>query len=160
MKTVKRVVSFLKENDLTLVTAESCTAGQILALLGKVEGCGKCLEAGFVVYSSKAKKSLLGVKQETIDKYTLTSEEIAREMASGALKNSSANAVIATTGIIGDEPMDGIPPGTVCFAWGFKKKGKLQLVSETKRFDGTRSEVQIKAAKYALFAFPTLYEEC
>ncbi|MGQ3889749.1 CinA family protein [Legionella sp. CNM-1927-20] len=159
MKTVKEVVDFLKENDLTLVTAESCTAGQILALLGKIEGCGSCLEAGFVVYSSQAKKRLLGVKPTTIKKYTLTSEEVALEMAKGALKDSSANVVIATTGITGDEPMDGIAPGTVCFAWGVKKKGTLKLASATKRFQGTRAAVQLKAAKYALLRLSTYYHK-
>lgn len=159
MKTVKKVVDFLKEHKLVLVTAESCTAGQILALLGRIEGCGECLEAGFVVYSEQAKKRLLGVKQKTIDAYTLTSEEVACEMALGALKGSQANAVIATTGITGSEPMDGIPPGTVCFAWGVKQKGKLKLVSEKKHFQGTRSEIQVKAAKYALFAFSNFYNK-
>ncbi|WP_131783581.1 CinA family protein [Legionella gresilensis] len=159
MKTIKEVVDFLKEKDLTLITAESCTAGQILALLGKIEGCGSCLEAGFVVYSSQAKKRLLGVKQTTIKKYTLTSEAVALEMAKGALKDSRANIVIATTGITGDEPMDGIAPGTVCFAWGVKTKDGLKFVSTTKRFRGTRAAVQVKAAKYALLSLSAYYHK-
>ncbi|WP_419420068.1 CinA family protein [Legionella sp. D16C41] len=157
MKTIKQVVTFLKETELTLVTAESCTAGQILALLGKIEGCGTCLDAGFVVYSSNAKKRLLAVKQTTIDKYTLTSEEVALEMAKGALEGSSANVVIATTGITGDEPMDDVAPGTVCFAWGIKKQGKLKFTTETKRFQGSRARIQINAAKYALLMLSTRY---
>lgn len=99
MNKIKAVLSYLKENHLILTTAESCTAGQIIHLLAKIPGSGECLDAGFVVYSENAKKRILNVKQNTIDDYTLTSEEVAREMAQGALKHSLANVVVATTGL-------------------------------------------------------------
>ncbi|MFC3909116.1 CinA family protein [Legionella dresdenensis] len=150
MKLAESVIKYLTENQLTLVTAESCTAGQILALLGKYDGCGQCLDLGYVVYSCESKKRVLKVKQETIDCFTLTSEEVAHEMAMGALSRSQANLAIATTGITGSEPMDGIEPGTVCFAWGYQQGKKIIIRKETRLFKGSRKQMQHRAACYAL----------
>lgn len=95
----EQVVAYLKQHSLYLTTAESCTAGRIISLLAQVPGCGEVVESGYVVYSPEAKQRLLGVSADTIRWFNLTSNEVAREMALGALRNSPANAVIATTGI-------------------------------------------------------------
>lgn len=159
MKDIQKIVNFLIKQRLILTTAESCTAGRVIHLLSKIENCGECLDAGFVVYSAHAKKRLLGVNQKTITKYTLTSEPVAKQMAKGALKESQANIAVATTGIAGSEPMDGIEPGTICFAWGFKCKHDLVIYSKTVHFDGGRERVQNSAAKYALLTIPRLCKQ-
>ncbi|ASQ45594.1 CinA family protein [Legionella clemsonensis] len=159
MKKVSDILAFLKAQELILTTAESCTAGRIIHLLAKISGSGECLDAGYVVYSVEAKKRLLGVKQQTIDCFTLTSEEVAREMVEGALKDSTANVVVATTGVAGPESIDGIPKGTVCFGWGFKQSKKLIVYTETKHFNGTRTQVLTKAARYALSRIPVLHKK-
>lgn len=159
MKTMTEVLLFLKDNHLTLATAESCTAGQILSLLGRLKGCGKCVTMGFIVYSAEAKKDFLNVEQKTIEKYTLTSEEVAKEMAQGALDKSLANLVIATTGITGDKSMDGVKAGTICFAWGFTIDKKNYFFTKTKVFEGSRSKVQKAAAKFALLKIKFFYEK-
>lgn len=156
--TVKAIFNYLKKHELVLTTAESCTAGRIIHLLAKLAGSGECLDAGFVVYSETAKIRLLDVKQATINTYTLTSEEVAREMVAGAAKGSPANVIVSTTGIAGSKPMDGIPPGTICFAWGFKIKKQTLLFSETKHFTGTRTHILTEAAKYALQNIPHLHQ--
>ena len=46
--------------------------------------------------------------------------QVAREMALGALQDSTATVAVATTGILGPEDVDGIPAGTICFAWAFQ----------------------------------------
>ncbi len=114
---VLAALGYLKNNKLILSTAESCTAGCLVALLAAVPGTGEVLESGYVVYSPSAKKRLLGVSAETIERYGLTSEAVAWEMALGALRDSDASVVIATTGVAGPAPESGIPPGTMCFAW-------------------------------------------
>lgn len=159
MDVVESVINYLKVNKLKLATAESCTAGQIVALLGENEGCGECLEAGYVVYSTEAKKSILGVTQEAIDRFTLTSEEIARQMVEGALRQSKATIGIATTGITGDKPMDGIKPGTVCLAFATLKNNKILLESETIHLKGDREKVQRDAAYYALKNMVKFYDK-
>lgn len=151
----QRFIAYLRKHELCLVTAESCTAGMIIALLADVPGSGSFIDCGFLTYSELSKKRLLKVRQSTIDKHTLTSEQVAREMALGALHRSYGNAAITTTGITGSEPVDGIAPGTICFAWGFELKSHRPVVfSETKHFKGDRAELSTIAARYALRRFP------
>jgi len=154
MHELEQVIDYLKEHQLMLTTAESCTAGTIIARLSDVPGSGGCLESGYVVYSVEAKPRLLGVPLELIEQYNLTSEEVARAMAEGALRDASANVAVAVTGVAGPEPMDGIAPGTVCFAWAFAKASGITLFSHTEHFAGERADVRQAAAQYALSNIP------
>lgn len=61
-----------------------------------------------------------------MENFNLTSNEVVQEMAAGALRDSPATVVIATTGFCGEEDVDGIPAGTVCFARGFVAQGRFQ----------------------------------
>lgn len=154
MKEAEAFIDYLRAHELRLTTAESCTAGMIIALLADIPGSGALMDCGYVVYSPEAKKRLLQVKQSTIDRFNLTSEEVAREMALGALRDSTANAAIATTGVAGPEPIDGITPGTVCFAWAFQHKNKTpRIFSQTQHFSDDRPTLRTVAARYALRQF-------
>lgn len=146
----QQVVEFLQTRHLTLATAESCTGGRIAALLTEASGCGKCLEAGYVVYSPKAKVRELGVQPATIKRFGLTSEEVAVEMARGALDRSGSDVAVATTGVTGDEPMDGVEPGTVWLAWAYRTDKKTEVVTRKECFAGGRKEVQLNSSLYAL----------
>jgi PncC family amidohydrolase len=83
---------------LTLVTAESCTAGLMTSILADVPGCGQVLDAGYVVYSPEAKQRCLGVSPDTMERFGLTSEEVAREMALGALEAAKVRLARALAG--------------------------------------------------------------
>ena len=98
MSVSQSVVEYLRKNDLLLTTAESCTAGKIVTLLAEVPHSGELIESGYVVYSPEAKQRLLNVSPETIERFNLTSCEVAQEMALGALRDSTANVAVATTG--------------------------------------------------------------
>jgi nicotinamide-nucleotide amidase len=102
-----------------------------------------------VVYDPKAKQRCLGVSAETLDRYNLTSEPVALEMARGALRHSDANLAIANTGVA-DDADPAVKPGTQCFAWGFREGKRTQVFTETKLFDGNRNEIREAAADYAL----------
>ena len=78
-----RLVAYLRSADLSLITAESCTAGQISAELSAVAGSGKVMEGGFVVYSPAA-KHLLGLDPNWLERFNLTSVEVAEAMARAA----------------------------------------------------------------------------
>jgi nicotinamide-nucleotide amidase len=119
-----KTIAYLREHSLLLTTAESCTAGKIVTLLSEVEGSGELIESGYVVYSPEAKQRLLRVSAETIETFNLTSCEVAREMALGALHDSTANVAVATTGILGPDDVDGIPAGTICFRLGLSIRAK------------------------------------
>lgn len=147
-------VHYLREQSLLLTTAESCTAGKIITLLSEVEGSGELIESGYVVYSLEAKQRLLRVSAETIETFNLTSCEVAQEMALGALHDSTANVAVATTGILGPEDIDGIPAGTICFAWAFQSEAGRSVFSLEHRFFGSRCQVQLMAAQHALKLLP------
>ncbi|EPF65656.1 CinA family protein [Pseudomonas syringae] len=151
------VATYLKRHSLYLTTAESCTAGRIISLLAEIPHCGDVVESGYVVYSPEAKHRLLGVSFKTIENFNLTSNEVAQEMALGALRDSPANVVIATTGLCGTEDVDGIPAGTVCFAWGFLVDGRTTVFTRRHRFFGDRHKMQADAALYALHHLPQFH---
>ena len=155
MQDLAELVEFLKGEQLKLATAESCTCGLMASLLGDIPGCGQVLEAGFVVYSPQAKQGLLKVKPETIDQYGLTSEEVATEMALGALQACAGNIAIANTGVADDSEEDA--GGTQCYAYALLLEGRRVCISETVRFDGDRVEIRKQAARYGLEQLPGKY---
>ena len=149
------VTTYLLNHKLMLVTAESCTAGLVAATLGNCVGCASWLDCGYVTYSPESKNYMLGVNLDTIQQKGLTSEEVAVEMVSGALKNSNANVAIANTGVAGpDNGEDGTPAGTVCFAWGFNNGGEIFTYAETVRFKNDRNGVREAAVQYGLERIP------
>ncbi len=145
------VVSYLAEEGLKVVTAESCTAGLIASTLAEPPGCGAWLDAAFVTYSEEAKIDCLEVDEDIIATCGLTSEEVAREMAEGALALAHGNLGIATTGVAGPSTGDGEEPvGTVCIAWSFKTADGIHTFTEKLKFDGSRNEIREEATVYAL----------
>ena len=155
MHSVEQVVDFLEKYQLKLTTAESCTAGLMASMVADAMGAGAVLESGFVVYSPQAKHACLGVSMQTIGTFGLTSEEVAREMAVGAMKLSTADIVLANTGLA---EADGAMDGVQCFACAMKVNGHNGVVSETMKFAGERNEVRAAAARYALLQLPYYYE--
>lgn len=143
-------VAFMKRNALVLATAESCTSGLIASQLADVPGAGSCLDRAFVTYSVAAKLSMLGVSQATIDRYNLTSEQVVREMALGAMQRSRANVVIANTGVV-DDTDGAIAAGTQFLCWAFRRPGgRHQLFVERCRFLGGRRSIREQCAAHAL----------
>ena len=90
-----------RARKLTVATAESCTGGLIAAVLTEVAGSSDVFERGFVTYSNAAKRELLGVPGDLIERHGAVSEAVARAMASGALEHSLASLAVAVTGIAG-----------------------------------------------------------
>jgi PncC family amidohydrolase len=99
----EQVVALLIEKDLSITTAESCTAGLIGATLVNVPGVSKVFYEGYITYSNCAKIKLVDVKSETLDRYGAVSKEVALEMAVGAATKSKADVAISTTGIAGPD---------------------------------------------------------
>ena len=134
----------LKERNLMLALAESCTGGMVAQSITSVAGSSAWFDRGFVTYSNVSKIEMLGVRAETLEKFGAVSEETALEMAQGCLKHSHAQLSGSITGIAGpDGGTVDKPVGTVCFAWSGEK---LLLSTTTKRFFGNREEVRQQAA--------------
>ena len=96
----ENLVRILFERALKITTAESCTGGMIASTLVNVAGVSDVFESGYITYSEEAKMHVLGVKQETLDKYTVYSEEVAREMAEGAARAAGADAALSVSVLI------------------------------------------------------------
>lgn len=95
------VVALLRENNMTVATAESCTGGFIAKRITNVSGSSEVFECGIVSYSNRIKNKILGVNADDLEKYGAVSETVARQMAEGALKVSGADIAVSVTGIAG-----------------------------------------------------------
>jgi nicotinamide-nucleotide amidase len=111
-----------------IATAESCTGGMISAEITDVAGSSRVLDRGFVTYSNAAKMDMLGVFAETLDTHGAVSEQVAAEMAAGALKHSNATLTVSVTGIAGPGGSDFKPEGRVCFGIATKDCVETQQV--------------------------------
>jgi len=98
---LERIAELLKEKKLWVATAESCTAGLLAHMLTNIPGSSEYFKGGVVAYSNEVKVKLLGVKEETLNKYGAVSHETAYEMALGVKKLLNVDIGIATTGIAG-----------------------------------------------------------
>ena len=137
-----------KRRGVDVATAESCTGGGVATAITRISGSTKWFERGFVTYTNIAKKEMLGVSQDTLARYGAVSEQVAREMAAGALKRSHADVSVAVTGIAG--PTGGSrkkPVGLVWFSWGVRG-GPTQ--ARVFRFRGDRVAVRIQSVAVAL----------
>lgn len=100
----------------TVTTAESCTGGMVAAALTDIAGSSTIFERGFVTYSNAAKADMLGVDPETLEAFGAVSEEVACEMAQGALRAAKATVAVSISGIAGPGGSEHKPEGRVCFA--------------------------------------------
>ena len=115
MSLAKDVVERASAAGILIATAESCTGGMISAAITAIAGSSRVLDRGFVTYSNAAKMDMLGVSAETLDTQGAVSEQVAAEMAAGALKHSNATLSVSVTGIAGPGGSDFKPEGRVCF---------------------------------------------
>lgn len=109
------VIRLLREKGKKLATAESCTGGLIANRLTNVPGSSEVFTHGWVTYANEAKTDQLHVLAEMIETHGAVSEEVARAMAEGALKESGADYALSVTGIAG--PTGGTEEKPVGTAW-------------------------------------------
>lgn len=95
------VFELLKKHNKTIAVAESCTGGLVSDKLTNMPGVSEYFLEGVVAYSNKAKVDILSVPEELINKYGAVSSQVARAMAEGIKKISSANIGVGITGIAG-----------------------------------------------------------
>ncbi|SDS96085.1 nicotinamide-nucleotide amidase [Mucilaginibacter mallensis] len=152
----KALLNMMIEKGLTLSVAESCTGGYISHLFTQHAGSSKVFLGGAVSYSNQLKESLLGVKDETIEKYGAVSEETVTEMVAGALKNFKSDFAIAVTGIAG--PDGGTPDKPVGTVWIGVASARQTLVKKF-TFSSKRIQNIERSAMSALSMLNTLLKE-
>ena len=109
------ILAAARAKGIRIATAESCTGGMIAAALTDIAGSSDVFDRGFVTYSNDAKIAMLGVQQTTLTAHGAVSEQIAAEMAAGAITQAHATLAVATTGIAGPGGSEFKPEGRVCF---------------------------------------------
>jgi nicotinamide-nucleotide amidase len=154
---VEALAEALRARDLRVVSAESCTGGLIAAACTSVAGSSRWFERGFVTYSNEAKTELLGVPAALIANQGAVSEAVARAMAEGALRHSSARLSVAVTGIAGpDGAVEGKPVGTVWMAVSQSDRRGDAAAPATRatllQFNGDRAAVRHQTVTCALEA--------
>ncbi|HDZ80282.1 MAG TPA: CinA family protein [Roseobacter sp.] len=126
-----------------IACAESCTGGMVAAALTQLPGSSALFDRGFVTYTNAAKIDMLGVSASTLAAFGAVSEQVAREMAQGALLRSQAQLTVSVTGIAGPGGSEHKPEGRVCFAIA---RGS-EVVSETQEFGAPGRDIVRKAAR-------------
>jgi nicotinamide-nucleotide amidase len=147
-KLAVEVGAALKARGFVLATAESCTGGWIGEAVTAVPGSSEWYERGFITYTNVAKREMLGVPADTLEKFGAVSGETVKAMVSGALAQSHAQVAVAVSGVAG--PSGGTPAkpvGTVCLAWG---RGGSDPFAETHHFTGDRNAVREQSVERAL----------
>lgn len=144
----KAILEIMEAHELTLSVAESCTGGYISHLLTQHAGSSTVFDGGGIVYSNKLKMSLLGVQQDTLDKYGAVSKETAIEMAEGALKNFKTDYSIAVTGIAG--PSGGTPEKPVGTVW-IAVANQQETITQKYTFNNKRLQNIERSAMAALY---------
>ena len=148
MSLAAKVLDAAKARGVMVATAESCTGGMVAAALTDVAGSSAVVERGFVTYTNAAKTEMLGVRAQTLADWGAVSEQVAREMAEGALMHSRADLAVSITGIAGPGGSDHKPEGRVCF--GLAQKGQPTR-TETVEFGALgRGNVRASARDHAL----------
>lgn len=135
------VVRLLKEKNMTITAAESCTGGLFAALITDVPGSSSVINESYITYANSAKMSLLGVKKETLDTLGAVSEETAREMAEGLMKRTGAHVCVGITGIAGPTGGTVEKPVGLVYA-GINIKGNTEVLKMNHQ--GNRGEVREK----------------
>jgi nicotinamide-nucleotide amidase len=106
-----------RQAGVTVIVAESCTAGLLSQVLADAEGASQFFNGGFVTYTKEQKTRALGVSAAVLREQGAVNGEVARAMAEGALARSAAGISAAITGVAGPEPdEDGNPVGRICMA--------------------------------------------
>ncbi len=118
----KEIGKILTQKKLSVSCAESCTGGLLSSRLTDISGSSNYINQNFVTYANEAKINILGVNNETINKFGVVSEQVALEMAEGLLNKYNCDIAISTTGIAGPlGATENKPVGLICFSIADKK---------------------------------------
>jgi nicotinamide-nucleotide amidase len=150
VKKSKLLLDACKERNIMIATAESCTGGMIASSLIDIAGSSSVFDRGFVTYSDDAKTDMLGVHNNLFKQVGAVSEEVARAMAEGALKNSDASLAVSSTGIAGPDGGTAEKPVGLVYVGVASAWDDAQVLCIT--VEGDRGQVRQTATLFALDA--------
>lgn len=136
----------LKDKNLSIAFAESCTAGMLASEFVKAKGSSDVLRGSLVVYQPEVKMKLLNVRKETLELYTAESQQVTNEMVMGLKKLLDADISVAVTGLAGSGGSENEekPVGTVFVSMLYD--GKAEEFREL--FNGNTQSIRKKTVDY------------
>lgn len=147
------LVQLAKSNNLKIGSAESLTAGLVAAKIGSIPGASSVFAGSIVSYMYSVKENLLGVDKNILDTKGAVNEEVAKKMATSAVKKLGCDYCVSTTGIAGPSKDEfDTPVGTVYIACANSNSCEVAKFN----FKGNRQEIRNAAADKAvelLFSF-------
>jgi nicotinamide-nucleotide amidase len=150
----RKVISAYTQENLKIVTAESCTGGLVASALTSIPGSSEVFERGFTTYTYAAKIEVLGVESLALEQFGAVSPEVAAQMARGALDFSHADVAVSLTGIAGpDGGSENKPVGLVFIGLATRHGSVMHYKCN---FTGDRDAVRTQAIAEALKLLMTL----
>lgn len=147
MKEAAAILAAARATGDLIATAESCTGGMVSAAITDIAGSSAIFDRGFVTYTNTAKMQMLGVKAQTLADHGAVSEQVAAQMAAGAITQSDATLAVSITGIAGPGRSDHKPEGRVCFGLAHRD----EVTTQTVEFGALgRAQVRLAATNHAL----------
>ena len=140
----------LKEKNLHVAVAESCTGGYVAKRITDVSGASDVFECGICSYSNRIKHQILGVKQETLDTFGAISEETAREMAEGVRRISGAEIGVSVTGNAGPQASEDKDVGLVYIGVDSDHFKKVFMLHVNRKDQDARETIRYLASSHAL----------
>ncbi len=145
------LISELAARGLTIAVAESLTGGLLAAELIRPAGASAVVLGGVIAYDTELKHTLLGVDAQLLAEHGAVHADVARQMADGVREHLSvgghrAQIGLATTGVAGPDPHNGIPAGTIYLGLSVGDEAWSRELS----LPGSRDEVRASAVVAAM----------
>lgn len=138
---MKSLIELCKQKNISIATAESCTAGLFASMLGEVSGASQVFVGGIVTYATRIKTEVLHVNDSLIEQYGVVSQQVADEMALCAQKMFHSDLAVSFTGNAGPSVCDDKPVGCIYASVAYKD----QLYSYHLQLAGDRNEIRQQA---------------
>ena len=138
----------LRARGWTIATAESCTGGLVGRMIALVPGASDYFRGGVIAYSNGAKRDLLGVGAEVLERFGAVSEEVAAAMAAGARERLGSTIAVSVTGIAGPGGATPEKPVGLVYVGVASAQGKTDV--RRMKLPGDRETIQRRAALAAL----------
>jgi nicotinamide-nucleotide amidase len=144
--TAASLIANLARRSETVAMAESLTGGLLCATLVDVPGASQVVRGGLVVYATDLKNTLAGVPGELLARQGPVAAEVAQALARGARERCGADWGLATTGVAGPDPQDGVAVGTVFVAVADARDARVRRL----QLDGDRAAIRSATVAAAL----------
>jgi len=142
--TSEEIALLLREKNITLSVAESCTGGMVGSLLTSMPGSSDFFLGGVVTYSNQSKENILHVSHSVLERFGAVSKETASEMSTGVMSLFSSDISASVTGIAGPGGGTDLKPVGLVFTAVFDGK----IIDVRKHlFEGDRATVRASAAE-------------